>query len=110
MPNAANHGPLTALAERVIHRVVQNSAFFYYARTHFYWGTMRRMRRALDLQPELSGWMSFDDFGLDRYYTDVVRFEGSVPSTISIGGIVFAHFMTAGNFCRPIPGITRPRS
>ena len=51
MPNAANHGPLTALAERVIHRVVQNSAFFYYARTHFYWGTMRRMRRALDLQP-----------------------------------------------------------
>ncbi len=69
-----------------------------------------RLTRALDLQPELSGWMSFDDFGLDRYYTDVVRFEGSVPSTISIGGIVFAHFMTAGNFCRPIPGITRPRS
>ncbi len=54
--------------------------------------------------------MSFDDFGLDRYYTDVVRFEGSVPGTISIGGIVFARFMTAGNFCRPISGITRPRS
>ena len=51
MPNATTHGPLTALAERVIHRVVQNSAFFYYARTHFYWGTMRRLRRALDLQP-----------------------------------------------------------
>lgn len=51
MPNQTNHGPLSALAERVIHRVVQNSAFFYYARTHFYWGTMKRMRRALDLQP-----------------------------------------------------------
>lgn len=47
----SNHGPLSNLAERVIHRVVQNSAFFYYARTHFYWGTMKRMRRALDLQP-----------------------------------------------------------
>ena len=47
----SSHGPFTSLAERVIHRVVQNSAFFYYARTHFYWGTMRRMRRALDLQP-----------------------------------------------------------
>ena len=69
-----------------------------------------RLTRALDLQPELSGWMSFDDFGLDRYYTDVVRFEGSVPGTISIGGIVSAHFMTAANFCRPIPGITQPRS
>jgi ubiquinone/menaquinone biosynthesis C-methylase UbiE len=51
MPNESRHGPLNALAERVIHRVVQNSAFFYYARTHFYWGTMKRMRRALDLQP-----------------------------------------------------------
>jgi ubiquinone/menaquinone biosynthesis C-methylase UbiE len=51
MTAGANHGPLSALAERVIHRVVQNSAFFYYARTHFYWGTKKRMRRALDLQP-----------------------------------------------------------
>jgi hypothetical protein len=33
-----------------------------------------RLIRALDQQPELSGWMSFDDFGLDRYCTDVVRF------------------------------------
>lgn len=51
MTTASNHGPLSHLAERVIHRVVQNSAFFYYARTHFYWGTMKRMRQALDLQP-----------------------------------------------------------
>ena len=51
MPNGNSRGPLSALAQRVIHRVVQNSAFFYYARTHFYWGTMKRMRRALDLQP-----------------------------------------------------------
>src|SRR5215813_15502185 len=51
MANETAHGPLTALAERVIHRVVQNSAFFYYARTHFYWGTMRRLRRTLDMQP-----------------------------------------------------------
>ena len=51
MQNESNHGPLSSLAERVIHRVVQNSAFFYYARTHFYWGTMKRMRQALDLRP-----------------------------------------------------------
>jgi ubiquinone/menaquinone biosynthesis C-methylase UbiE len=51
MASESNHGALSSLAERVIHRVVQNSAFFYYARTHFYWGTMKRMRRALDLQP-----------------------------------------------------------
>lgn len=51
MTNQANHGALSRLAERVIHRVVQNSAFFYYARTHFYWGTMARVRKVLDMQP-----------------------------------------------------------
>lgn len=51
MANESSHGPLGSLAERVVHRVVRNSAFFYYARTHFYWGTMKRVRRALDLQP-----------------------------------------------------------
>lgn len=51
MENVSDRGPLTNLAERIIHRVVQNSAFFYYARTHFYWGTMRRMRRALAIEP-----------------------------------------------------------
>src|SRR5262249_27894799 len=51
MANESNHGTLTRLAERVIHRVVQNSAFFYYARTHFYWGTMKRLRRTLAVEP-----------------------------------------------------------
>jgi ubiquinone/menaquinone biosynthesis C-methylase UbiE len=51
MANQSAHGPLSRLAERVVHRVVQNSAFFYYARTHFYWGTMKHLRRTLDLQP-----------------------------------------------------------
>jgi len=51
MRHQSAHGPLSRLAERVIHKVVQNSAFFYYARTHFYWGTMARLRKTLDLQP-----------------------------------------------------------
>jgi len=40
-----------SLARRLIHRVVENSAFFFYARTHFYWGTMSHVRAALDLRP-----------------------------------------------------------
>ncbi len=43
--------PRQTLAGRLIHRAVENSAFFFYARTHFYWGTMRRVRAALDLRP-----------------------------------------------------------
>jgi len=45
------HGASATLVKRVVHRVVQSPAVFYYARTHFYWGTMRRVRRTLDMQP-----------------------------------------------------------
>jgi ubiquinone/menaquinone biosynthesis C-methylase UbiE len=51
MANESGHGPLGSLAERVIHRIASNSAFFFYARAPFYWGAMKRVRRALDLQP-----------------------------------------------------------
>jgi ubiquinone/menaquinone biosynthesis C-methylase UbiE len=51
MEQSTDRGWLSRLAEPIVHRVVQNSAFFYYARTHFYWGTMRRMRQTLDIQP-----------------------------------------------------------
>jgi SAM-dependent methyltransferase len=51
MQSAETPEPPQSLAGRLIHRVVENSAFFFYARTHFYWGTMSRVRAALDLRP-----------------------------------------------------------
>ncbi len=42
---------LASLARRLFVRVVENPFVFYYLRTHFYWGTMRRLRRTLDMQP-----------------------------------------------------------
>lgn len=44
-------GFLRTLAGKLIHRIVQSPAVFFYARTHFYWGTMTHLRRALNLQP-----------------------------------------------------------
>jgi len=40
-----------SLGRRLFVRVVENPAVFYYLRTHFYWGTMRRLRRTLDMRP-----------------------------------------------------------
>ena len=39
------------LGRRVFVKIVENPAVFYYLRTHFYWGTMRRLRRTLNMQP-----------------------------------------------------------
>lgn len=47
----SEQGIISALAGRLIHRVVRSPAVFYYARTHFYWGTMKRLRQAIDIQP-----------------------------------------------------------
>jgi len=51
MEAPAARGWLRETGERIFHRIVENPAVFYYARTHFYWGTMGRLRRALDLRP-----------------------------------------------------------
>lgn len=39
------------LGRRLFVKIVENPAVFYYLRTHFYWGTMRRLRRTLALEP-----------------------------------------------------------
>src|SRR5262249_471774 len=51
MGNNSAQGSLTDLAQRIFIRLVENPAVCYYARTHFYGGTMRRLRSTLDLQP-----------------------------------------------------------
>jgi len=43
--------PHSSLGRRFFIRVVENPAVFFYLRTHFYWGTMRRLRRVLDIRP-----------------------------------------------------------
>jgi len=51
MEMTVSRGWLRATGARVFHRFVENPAVFYYARTHFYWGTRGPLRRALELRP-----------------------------------------------------------
>lgn len=63
-----------------------------------------RIEKALDLSPELTDRIGFKDYDFDRYYDEVVRYEGSTPGQISVEGIQFAHYFVTGVSGRPIAG------
>lgn len=63
-----------------------------------------RIEKALDLSPELVGTLDFEDFEFDYFYDEVVRYDGALPGTKDIEGIVFAHYLTSGVKGLPISG------
>lgn len=63
-----------------------------------------RLKKALDLQPELEGVISFKDFNLDRNYSHIVEYEGRTPGVIEIDGVHYAHYFISGVMGRPIGG------
>ncbi len=63
-----------------------------------------RLKKMLELQPELEGTVGFEDFGLKRNYHEVVEYEGQTPGTIEVDGINYAHFFVSGVMGRPIGG------
>lgn len=64
----------------------------------------QRIERAITLQPELEGTVSYSDLDLERYYDVVVPYNGSTPGTIEIDGVTYAHYLVSGNSGRPISG------
>lgn len=64
-----------------------------------------RIKKAINLQPELEGAISFKDLELDRYYNDVIEYNGRSPGVITIDGIAYAHFFISGVMGKPIGGI-----
>lgn len=63
-----------------------------------------RQRRLLELQPELDGTISFEDFDLEKEYDDVVRYKGQTPGAIQVDGITYAHYLVTGVSGRGIGG------
>lgn len=63
-----------------------------------------RMRRLLDVQPELEGTVSFNDLDLKRNYDEIVRYTGSTPGSVCIDGITYSHYAVTGVSGRPVGG------
>lgn len=64
----------------------------------------QRIERAIDVQPELEGVISYDDLELERWYDVVVPYSGSTPGVIDIDGITYAHYLVSGVSGRAISG------
>jgi len=72
-----------------------------------------RITRVLDQSPELAGethGVSMGHLQLDKYFDDVVPYEGAAAGTIVIDGIIYAHYLTSGAMGRPISGDNHARS
>jgi len=63
-----------------------------------------RLKRAINVQPELEGTVSFSDFDLSRNYSDIVEYSGGTPGIIEVDGINYAHYFISGVMGRPISG------
>ena len=66
-----------------------------------------RIWRAIEIQPELEGHrfgVSPRDLDLERYYTDVVEYNGGTPGIINVDGVHYSHFFVSGVKGLPIGG------
>jgi len=64
----------------------------------------RRIKKAINLQPELDGAISTDDLEMERYYDTFVEYNGRSPGVITIDGINYAHFFISGVMGKAIGG------
>lgn len=76
--------------------------------TYFFEGNHEhRIEKALDASPELEGTIGFKDFDLDKYYNEVIRYEGGTPGVKEIDGVHYAHYFISGVMGRAVSG-TKP--
>lgn len=64
-----------------------------------------RIKRAIDLSPELDGAISFKDLQLKEWYDEVVEYSGNTPGIKVVDGVGYAHYFVSGIASRPLGGI-----
>lgn len=63
-----------------------------------------RITRAVNIQPELDGTISYKDLRLEDYYNEIIPYEGATPGMIEVDGVTYAHYIISGVAGRPIGG------
>lgn len=64
-----------------------------------------RIKKAINLQPELDGAISTDDLRMYDFYDEFIEYNGRSPGVITIDGINYAHFFISGVMGKAIGGI-----
>lgn len=63
-----------------------------------------RIKKAVNLQPELEGTIGIDDLRLSEFYDEFIEYDGQTPGLKEIHGIHFAHYFISGVMGRPVGG------
>lgn len=63
-----------------------------------------RIERAVQLQPELDGAIGYHDLDLERYWDEVVPYDGRTPGVLRLDDIHYAHYFVSGVMGKPISG------
>lgn len=63
-----------------------------------------RIKRAINLQPELEGAIDFKDLELERYYDHIIEYNGRSPGVTTVDGVAYAHFFISGVLGKAIGG------
>ncbi len=63
-----------------------------------------RIARAIDIDPILEGKIGYSDLQLQRWYPEVIHYEGRTPGTIEIDGVTYGHYFISGVLGRAISG------
>lgn len=78
------------------------------------WGNHeQRLKKVLDYEPHLAGdryGLSPKDFEFERYYHDVVHYDGQTPGIYNLDGVLFSHYFVSGLMGRPIGGVNHAAS
>lgn len=69
-----------------------------------------RMKRALELSPELDGTIGFKDFELNKNYDEVIEYDGGTPGIVAVDGVYYAHYMASGLKGLPVGGVHHANS
>lgn len=64
----------------------------------------QRIDRALDSNQALQGAIGYEDLHLDDWYDTVVHYKGGTPGTITLDGILYAHYLVSGVSGRSLGG------
>ncbi len=64
-----------------------------------------RIKKAIDLQPELEGTIATDDLCMLDFYDQFIEYDSRSPGVIEVDGILYAHFFISGVMGKAIGGI-----
>lgn len=63
-----------------------------------------RIDRAIQLQPELDGAIGYSDLDLERYWSEIVPYDGRTPGICLVDGVHYAHYFVSGVMGKAISG------